>query len=212
MSTIDELLDEQLETEENPICTIDNATRKINVLEACKFFGVEHDKKVERIKFECSKEVGDENIDLTQCQAFIAYENANGEPGLYEVNDMSAEGDIVHFSWLFDEDVTLYKGNVKFIFYACRLNGEEREVAWNTIPAEGHVEEGLDAVAQAVERNPAIIESMLLRIGNIEKAGGITPGGSFLPDVTQADNDKILQVVNGVWTPVTIPFAEEVSV
>lgn len=33
-----------------------------------------------------------------------------------------------------------------------------------------------------------------------------------LPKVTEADNGKLLQVVSGVWSAVTIPFAEGVSV
>ena len=32
-------------------------------------------------------------------------------------------------------------------------------------------------------------------------------GGSGLPPVTTEDNGKILQVVNGIWTVVTIPLA-----
>lgn len=171
MSTIDEMLDAQLEEVENPVCSIDRYTRKITLHEECKFFGVENDKKVERIKFECPKEVGDENVDLTTCQLFIAYENAEGEPGLYEIRDVSDEDEVVHFSWLLDEDVTRYKGEVKFIFYACKLKGDVREVAWNTIPAIGSVEGGLKAIAQIEEKHASIIESMLLRIGKLEEGG-----------------------------------------
>ena len=171
MNTFEELLDEQLAMEDAPICTIDKLTRKINMHEDYKFFGVENDEKVERIKFECAKEVGDENIDLMTCKNYIAYENANGEPGLYEIKDMVVEGNVVHFSWLFDEDVTRYKGDVKFIFYASKINGNETKHAWNTIPAQGFVEEGLDAIAGVEERNPSILESMLIRIANLEENG-----------------------------------------
>lgn len=30
----------------------------------------------------------------------------------------------------------------------------------------------------------------------------------FLPDVTAADNNKILMVVDGVWSAVEVPYAE----
>lgn len=168
---VDELLDAQQVTGENPVCVIDKATRKINMHEACKLFGVEHDKRVERIKFECAKEVGDENLDLTQCSVYIAYENAGAEPGLYEVKDIIAEGDIVHFSWLLDEDVTKYKGSVTFIIYACKVNAGEREQAWNTIPAQGDVEKGLKIPARVEKASPAIIESLLVRVAALEKSG-----------------------------------------
>ena len=36
-------------------------------------------------------------------------------------------------------------------------------------------------------------------------------GGSGLPPVTEADNGKVLTVVNGVWTAVELPNAEEAS-
>ena len=161
-------------TGENPICVIDKATRTINMHDDCKFFGVEHDKRVERIKFECAKEVGDENLDLTKCSVYIAYENAGAEPGLYEVKDIVADGDVVHFSWLFDEDVTLYKGNVTFIIYACKINGGERESAWNTTPAQGVVEQGLKIPARVEKKNASIIESMLVRIADLESRGAAT--------------------------------------
>lgn len=163
MSTIDELLDEQLEVEENPICVIDKLTRKISMHEECKFFGVQCDKRVERIKFECPEFVGDENVDLAKCSLFIAYENANGEPGLYTITDLSVVGENVNFSWLFDEDVTLFKGEVKFVFYATKLNTEtnETENAWSTIPATGFVEEGLNVGAEIENRYPSIIESVI---------------------------------------------------
>ena len=35
--------------------------------------------------------------------------------------------------------------------------------------------------------------------------------GSGLPPVTEADNGKVLTVVNGVWTAVELPNAEEAS-
>lgn len=173
MSTIDEMLNEQMETDvkENPVCVIDRFTREIIMHEECKFFGVENDKKVERIKFKCPIEVGDENLNLMTCKSLIAYVNANGESGLYEIQDMEQDGDYVHFSWLFDEDVTKYKGDVEFIFYASKLDEDEVETAWNTIPAQGFVERGLPAVAGVEKKNPSIIEAMLLRISKLEKSG-----------------------------------------
>lgn len=36
-------------------------------------------------------------------------------------------------------------------------------------------------------------------------------GDCLLPEVTEDDNGKFLGVVDGVWTPVSIPKAEEAS-
>lgn len=40
---------------------------------------------------------------------------------------------------------------------------------------------------------------------------GYIPGGSSLPEVTSADNGKVLMVVNGVWAAGSIPSATGVS-
>ena len=175
MSTIDEMFEEQLASEADPVCIIDKETRKITVPDEYKFFGVENDKRVERLKFECPKFVGDDDLDLTTCGLMIAYENANGEPGLYEVTDSVEAGDVIKFTWLLDEDVTKYKGNVKFIFYASKIRVGETQHAWNTTPAIGIVEEGLDAVANTEKKNPSIIETMLVRLAALEQSGGASP-------------------------------------
>ena len=173
MSSVYEMLDEQLqEMDVDLVCTIDKATRKIDVPEGYKFFGVENDKRVERIRFVCPKEVGDENVDLMTCQALIVYANANGEPGIYEIKDMVVEGDNVQFSWLFEEDVTRYKGNVRFAFYAYKINEGETEVAWNTIPAQGFVEEGLDVTAPIEAKYPTIIETLIYEVNQLKMNSG----------------------------------------
>ena len=173
MSTVYEMLDEQLqEMSINPVCIIDKETRQITIPEANKFFGVENDKRVERLRFECPKEVGDENVDLMTCQALIAYENANGEPGIYEIKDMTVEGDVVHFSWLLDEEVTKYGGNVRFIFYATRIVEGNSELVWNTVPAQGFVEEGLDVATQIEQGYPAIIEALIYEVNQLKQNSG----------------------------------------
>ena len=173
MSIVYEMLDEQLqEMNITPVCIIDKETRQIMVPEANKLFGVENDKKVERLLFECPKFVGDENVDLMACQTLIVYSNANGNPGLYEIEDMTDEGDVVRFSWLFDEDVTKYRGNVKFAFYAYKVVNGEVDVAWNTIPAQGFVEEGLDVTMQIEEAYPAIIEALIYEVSQLKQNAG----------------------------------------
>lgn len=44
-----------------------------------------------------------------------------------------------------------------------------------------------------------------------EKIGKINDS-ALLPQVTMSDNDKVLQVVDGIWTAVPVLIAEEVSV
>ena len=103
---------------ENPVCVIDAQSRTITVPEQYKLFGVENDKKVERIYFQCPKIVGD-NQDLSQeYQLFVNYQNANGDPDAYHVDDMEVDGDNITFSWLLEENVTKYRGDIQFAFGA----------------------------------------------------------------------------------------------
>lgn len=137
--TTEELLNEmeweaELHSEETPVCVIDPETRTITVPTEYQLLGVENDKKVERLYFQCPKIVGD-NIDLsTGFQLFICFENAGNEADAYHIDDMQVEADNITFSWLLGEAVTRYQGNVKFAFCAIKP-GEEGEPdlnRWNT--------------------------------------------------------------------------------
>ena len=57
---------------ENETIVIDAEQRTIVIPESENLFGVKFDKDVERKYFQCPKIVGD-NIDLSQCQIYIAY-------------------------------------------------------------------------------------------------------------------------------------------
>ena len=104
MPTTEELL-MQLEAEaqsETPVCVIDPDTRTITVPPEYQLLGVENDKRVERIYFQCHKIVGD-NQDLSQDYIlFINYVNANDDPDAYKISDMQVDGDNITFSWLLE--------------------------------------------------------------------------------------------------------------
>lgn len=137
MATTEELL-AQLEAEaqsETPVCIIDPDTRTITVPPECQLFGVENDKRVERLYFQCPKIVGD-NQDLSQgYQLFMNYQNANGDMDAYHIDDMEIDGDNITFSWLLEENVTKYRGNIQFAFGAIKPGDEAEDPdknRWNT--------------------------------------------------------------------------------
>ena len=155
------------ETDED-ILIIDGVTRAIMVPSGQQFFGVMTDKDVERRKFRCPKVVGD-NIDLSQMHLYIHYENGAGKAGAYMIRDMAVNGDYITFSWVLGENLLLYKGTVNFLLCAKKAdtNGIIKNV-WNTLPAEGTVSEGMEAVDVVEEsRNPDVIEQMLVLLENV---------------------------------------------
>lgn len=178
MPTTEELL-EQLEAEaqsETPVCIIDPETRTITVPPEYQLLGVENDKRVERLYFQCPKIVGD-NQDLSQDYIlFINYVNANGDPDAYKINDMQVEGDNITFSWLLEEKVTLYQGNIQISFCGI-IPGDEQEDPdknrWGTtISTDCTVLTGLKCTQQVAESNPDALAQIWAAIDELKAGGG----------------------------------------
>lgn len=147
--TAEELL-AQMESEIMPLsvespdkCVIDRESREIVIPETYQILGVESDEKVERIEFQCPKIVGD-NIDLSQLQIRINYQNAGNEKDQYIVDDVAENGDNITFSWLLSRKVTRFKGAVQFIVCAVEVSGQTVTNEWNTTLSQAEVLEGLE--------------------------------------------------------------------
>ena len=157
MPTLDELLNTSNEV---ATCTVNPDTREIIVPEKYKILGVFSDEKVTKIPFTCPKVVGN-NVDLTEYNLYINYQNAIGRHNAYLVDDVAVSGDNITFSWLLSRDVTLSSGVVKYSICAKKLNGDSISNEWNTTIANGVVIQGLEATQAIVEENPDIIEAIL---------------------------------------------------
>lgn len=157
MPTIDELLNASNEV---ATCTVNPDTREIIVPEKYKILGVFSDEKVTKIPFTCPKVVGN-NVDLTEYNLYINYQNAIGRHNAYLVDDVTVSGDNITFSWLLSRDVTLSSGVVKYSICAKKLNGDSISNEWNTTIANGVVIQGLEATQAIVEENSDIIEAIL---------------------------------------------------
>lgn len=157
MPTLDELLNDSNEV---ATCTVNPDTREIIVPEKYKILGVFSDEKVTKIPFTCPKVVGN-NVDLTEYNLYINYQNAIGRHNAYLVDDVAVSGNNITFSWLLSRDVTLSSGVVKYSICAKKLNGDSISNEWNTTIANGVVIQGLEATQAIVEENPDIIEAIL---------------------------------------------------
>ena len=175
---------------DNSVCVIDPETRTITVPPEYQLLGVENDKRVERITFRCPKIVGD-NQDLSQnYQLFVNYQNANGDPDAYHIDDMEVDGDNITFSWLLEENVTKYKGSIQIAFAAI-IPGDTPEDPdknrWNTtINTDCTVLTGLKCTQQVAESNPDALVQIWAAIDELKAGGGGT-----------VDPEQIKQAVNG---------------
>ena len=177
MATAEEVLETMAEVPESaPVCVIDPETRTIIVPPDYQLFGVENDKRVERLYFQCPKIVGD-NQDLSQeYQLFMNYQNANGDPDAYPIDDMEIDGDNITFSWLLEENVTKYRGNIQFAFGAI-IPGDEAEDPdknrWNTtINTDCTCLVGLKCTQQVAESNPDALVQIWAAIDELKAGGG----------------------------------------
>ena len=214
--TTEELLNEmereaEFHSEETPVCVIDPETRTITVPPEYHLFGVENDKRVERIHFQCPKIVGD-NQDLSQgYQLFINYQNANGDPDAYHINDMMVEDDNITFSWLLEENVTKYRGNIQFAFGAIK-HGDETEDPdknrWNTtINTDCTCLIGLKCTQQVAESNPDALAQIWAAIDELKVGGG---GGSGTPGKDGVGIDRIEKTnTQGLVDTYTIYLTDE---
>ena len=157
MPTVDELLNASNEV---TTCTINSDTREIIVPEKYKILGVFSDEKVTKIPFTCPRVVGN-NVDLTEYNLYINYQNASGASNAYLIDDIAVSGDNITFSWLLSRYVTLSPGVVKYSFCAKKLDGDTISNEWNTTIATGLVIQGLEATREIIEENPDIIEALI---------------------------------------------------
>lgn len=157
MPTVDELLNA---SNEATTCTINPDTREIIVPEKYKVLGVFSDEKVTKIPFTCPRVVGN-NVDLTEYNLYINYQNASGASNAYLIDDIVVSGDNITFSWLLSRYVTFSQGVVKYSFCAKKLDGDTISNEWNTTIATGLVIQGLEATREIIEENPDIIESLI---------------------------------------------------
>lgn len=157
MPTVDELLNASNEV---TTCKVNPDTREIIVPEKYKVLGVFSDEKVTKIPFTCPKVVGN-NVDLTEYNLYINYQNASGGSNAYLIDDIAVSGDNITFSWLLSRYVTLSPGVVKYSFCAKKLDGDTISNEWNTTIATGLVIQGLEATREIIEENPDIIEALI---------------------------------------------------
>lgn len=96
MSEIQDLLNASTQDMVDDYLIIDDNSREIYVPLGELLFGVTNDEKTERKYFQCPRIVGD-NVDLTQYQLYINYQNANGEKDKYIVTDVKVVDDNIPF-------------------------------------------------------------------------------------------------------------------
>lgn len=180
------------------VIVVDDNLRTMTIPADIKLLGVESDDDVNKIVFQLPKMYN--GFDLSQFSARINYLNANAEGDVYIAEDLSAEGDVLTFTWLVGRMACMYKGDVNFIVCLKKFKDDgsgEVLQEFNTTVYKLPVLEGLETTEAVVQQYPDIIEYLL---NKIEDAKIFDPTKYY----TKEDVDELI--------PTKLPNPERLSI
>lgn len=202
MSEIQDLLNASTQDMVDDYLIIDDNSREIYVPLGELLFGVTSDEKTERKYFQCPRIVGD-NVDLTQYQLYINYQNANGEKDKYIVTDVKVVDDNITFTWLLSRKVTKYQGNISFIVCARNVDSLGNITnEWNTAIATGTCVVGLEVDdltpgEQEQARDYFLqLEQELSALAETENNRLLTTSSNQITNITNKGSEQVQLVEN----------------
>lgn len=202
MSEIQDLLNASTQDMVDDYLIIDDNSREIYVPSGELLFGVTSDEKTERKYFQCPRIVGD-NVDLTQYQLYINYQNANGEKDKYIVTDVKVVDDNITFTWLLSRKVTEYQGNISFIVCARNVDSSGNITnEWNTAIATGTCVVGLEVDdltpgEQEKARDYFLqLEQELSALAETENNRLLTTSSNQIANITNKGSEQVQLVEN----------------
>ena len=154
--------------------------RFIRVPDSLIRLGVQHDKDIETVTFDCPRHWG--KHDLSSMQIYINYVLPNGEDGRCPVSNLSAIGTKMYFDWTISDYVTQYNGKISFLICAVTVDAEGNEALhWNSeLNQECYISEGLECRESTIHKYPDIVTHLLTRMKEVEaiaNTGNVGPQG-----------------------------------
>lgn len=170
---LDSLTPEQIaaysvDTDDEPHIVIGN-DRRISVPESLRRIAVQYDHNVETVMFDCPRYW--DNLDMSQMAIYINYMRSDKYGDSYPADNVTVDGDIMHFTWTISRNVTEAAGKIVFLVCVKKTNEDGEEVNhWNSEPcADMHVSEGLETEEQWLDSTMDIVTQLLLRMDSVEQ-------------------------------------------
>ena len=220
MSLADELLNSLSDTESYSR-TADPTTephiaigddRFISVPNSLKRIAVQYDHDVETVTFDCPRYW--DGLDMSTLAIYINYMRKDRVTGCYKAMNVvvdEIDPNIMHFDWTISRNVSMVKGEIKFLVCIKKADSEGNEVNhWNSeLNEEMYVSEGLETGETILGPYPDIImqwEDEVQAVKDIlleARDSGEFYGATFTPSV---DKDGNLSWTNnrGLENPVTV--------
>lgn len=179
-----------------PHISIDN-DRVISVPKELRRIAVQFDHNVETVTFDCPRYW--DGLDMSELSVYINYMRKDREVGSYKATEVTVDNinsNIMHFNWTISRNVSLIKGELKFLVCIRKsdANGDE-ENHWNSeLNNEMYISEGLEADETMFEPYPDIIsqwEGEVQRVKDIlleARDNGDFDGATFIPAVDADGN------------------------
>lgn len=213
MSALDELLNSMSDEdylEDDVQFLIDKDLRTITIPQKGVVLGVVGDRNVNRVNFQMPKLYN--GFDMSEFSVRINYQNANGDVNYYDVTDVTVlDDDTLAFTWLVEADACAYIGQVTFLVYMFKANGDELIQKFHSTVGRASVLVGLE-VDEYIDPEPVtdILTKLKLdlekakdeAIQEIQEAGG--GGGGSSAAVQQLVQDveslksSVVKTVNGL--------------
>ena len=190
MATSDELLAAAMAAEADKTLVIDNDLRTITIPPSIKSLGVESDDDVTLLHFKMPSAYG--NIDLSKFAIRINYMNAKGEGDQATAENVTVDDGIISFFWKVGRHAVAYKGTTKFIVCLKKSDSAGKITEeFNTTVASLPVLEGLETTEQVVQRNPDVLENILVRLEKLEGSGGPDTAAGPVKYVESLDENNL---------------------
>lgn len=162
--------------------------RVITVPPDLKRLGVQYDKNVESVTFDCPRYW--DGIDLLDMAMYINYVRSDGKTGSYHVADTAVVPDdenMINFTWTISEHVAYVNG--KIIFLVCAKHSDSSGAStnrWNSeINRDCYISEGMDTNQVIEDVNTDLITQVLLKIDELDEKCTTIP-----TLVSQLENDS----------------------
>ena len=171
--------------------------RFISVPKELQRIAVQYDHDVETVTFDCPRYW--DGLDMSQLRIYINYMRKDREVGCYVATNVvvdDADSTIMHFDWTISRNVSLVKGELKFLVCIKKGDSDGNEVNhWNSeLNTEMYISEGLEVGESVLEPYPDIIlqwEDEVQAVKDILLAArdsGELDGATFTPSVDDDGN------------------------
>ncbi len=162
--------------------------RVITVPPDLRRLGVQYDKNVESVTFDCPRYW--DGIDLLNMAMYINYIHSDRKTGSYHVADTAVVPDdenMINFTWTISEHVAYVNGKITFLVCAKHSDSSGASTnRWNSeINRDCYISEGMDTNQVIEDVNTDLITQVLLKIDELDEKCTTIP-----TLVSQLENDS----------------------